>query len=440
MSEDRRSAACLAVGSELLGDEKLDRNSLTITRALAGCGIAVDEKRVVGDDVERIAEAVRDLIARHDLVVVTGGSARPPTTSPAMASPEPSIGRSDPAKKSSAGFVIGTPLGGAKCRSTPRRWPGSSKEAGRCSTTAAPLPECSSICAAGCWRSCRVRRGRWTRCSSAISCPNSCCGIPASVRVRRTLVLGGVFESDVEESVRHLYDRFGRENVSILASYGVVRLVSERRRREGRRRPSSRCHGARLQRGSRRRPGRCRCVSGLAEVAISELRRRGQTLATAESCTGGLVSARLTDVPGASDAFVGGVVSYSNDVKEHQLGVPPAVLVDHGAVSEEVARAMASGVRPGSRPTGGSGSPGLPDRRGEPRTNRWGWFTGRWPGPEASGPSTGSSRVIARWFASGASTAPSIFCVAGWRETRRERRGHGARLCRARRCPTRSGR
>ena len=57
------------------------------------------------------------------------------------------------------------------------------------------------------------------------------------------------------------------------------------------------------------------------------------------------MSARLTDVPGASDAFVGGVVSYSNDVKEHQLGVPLPVLVEHGAVSEEVARAMASGVR-----------------------------------------------------------------------------------------------
>jgi nicotinamide-nucleotide amidase len=86
-------------------------------------------------------------------------------------------------------------------------------------------------------------------------------------------------------------------------------------------------------------------VTGLPEAIIHELRRRDQTLATAESCTGGLVSARLTDVPGASDVFVGGVVSYSNEVKEHQLGVPLRVLVDHGAVSEEVARAMASGVR-----------------------------------------------------------------------------------------------
>jgi len=73
MSEARRTAACLAVGSELLGDHRLDSNSLTITRALVRHGITLDEKRVVGDSVERVAEAIRELFDRHDLVVVTGG-------------------------------------------------------------------------------------------------------------------------------------------------------------------------------------------------------------------------------------------------------------------------------------------------------------------------------------------------------------------------------
>ena len=73
MSEARRTAACLAVGSELLGDHRLDSNSLTITRALVRHGITIDEKRVVGDSVERVAEAIRELFDRHDLVVVTGG-------------------------------------------------------------------------------------------------------------------------------------------------------------------------------------------------------------------------------------------------------------------------------------------------------------------------------------------------------------------------------
>jgi nicotinamide-nucleotide amidase len=75
------------------------------------------------------------------------------------------------------------------------------------------------------------------------------------------------------------------------------------------------------------------------------LRARRLTLATAESCTGGLVAARLTDVPGSSDAFVGAVVAYANTVKAGQLGVPEEVLAEHGAVSAETASAMALGAR-----------------------------------------------------------------------------------------------
>jgi nicotinamide-nucleotide amidase len=81
------------------------------------------------------------------------------------------------------------------------------------------------------------------------------------------------------------------------------------------------------------------------ELVLALCRARGWKLATAESCTGGLVAARLTDVPGASDVFVGGIVSYANEVKEQQLGVPAQVLERHGAVSVETAEAMAEGVR-----------------------------------------------------------------------------------------------
>jgi nicotinamide-nucleotide amidase len=84
---------------------------------------------------------------------------------------------------------------------------------------------------------------------------------------------------------------------------------------------------------------------GTAELVLSLLRERGLSLATAESCTGGLVSARLTDVPGSSAVFVGGVVAYSNDVKAAELGVPEEVLREHGAVSAEAAAAMAQGAR-----------------------------------------------------------------------------------------------
>jgi nicotinamide-nucleotide amidase len=78
---------------------------------------------------------------------------------------------------------------------------------------------------------------------------------------------------------------------------------------------------------------------------LEALASRGETLATAESLTGGLLSAQLTDVPGASRSLVGGVVSYATRVKVTVLGVPPAVVEEHGVVSEECAVAMARGVR-----------------------------------------------------------------------------------------------
>jgi nicotinamide-nucleotide amidase len=164
------------------------------------------------------------------------------------------------------------------------------------------------------------------------------------VRASRTLLLGGVYESDTEGRVRHLYDVFGRHDVTILASFGVLRLLLQ-------------AHGGRDEAARRLDEMEAAFrevlgddvagvdVSGLAEVVVGRLIGLGATLATAESCTGGLVGAELTSVSGASEAYAGGVVSYSNDAKEGLIGVPHEVLIEHGAVSEPVARAMAAGVR-----------------------------------------------------------------------------------------------
>jgi competence/damage-inducible protein CinA-like protein len=83
----------------------------------------------------------------------------------------------------------------------------------------------------------------------------------------------------------------------------------------------------------------------IAAIVLDLCRERGWTLATAESCTGGMVAERLTSVAGASDVFLGAVVAYSNDVKERELGVPGATLARFGAVSAETAAAMAAGAR-----------------------------------------------------------------------------------------------
>ena len=117
----------------------------------------------------------------------------------------------------------------------------------------------------------------------------------------------------------------------------------------------------------------------VAELVLDRCRALGLTLATAESCTGGLVGARLTDVAGASDVFLGGIVAYSNEAKMRQLGVPARVLERHGAVSAEAAEAMAEGARaalgadvavsvtgiagPGRRDAGEAGRPRLHLRR-----------------------------------------------------------------------------
>jgi nicotinamide-nucleotide amidase len=83
----------------------------------------------------------------------------------------------------------------------------------------------------------------------------------------------------------------------------------------------------------------------VAEIVLDLCRARRLTLGTAESCTGGLVAARLTSVPGSSDVFRGSVVAYADAVKEDELGVPHGVLARHGAVSAEAAEAMARGAR-----------------------------------------------------------------------------------------------
>jgi len=163
-------------------------------------------------------------------------------------------------------------------------------------------------------------------------------------RISRTVLLGGVVEADIEERIGLLYDRFGRENTTILASCGVVRLVLSA---EGDEVAATRTAGE-MERACRELLGDDVVgidVEGLEHAVVDRLRERAATLAAAESCTGGLLCARITDVPGASEVFLGGVVSYSNQAKERQVGVPARLLEEHGAVSEEVARAMAAGIR-----------------------------------------------------------------------------------------------
>ena len=119
----------------------------------------------------------------------------------------------------------------------------------------------------------------------------------------------------------------------------------------------------------------------LEAIVVGLLRQRGETLAVAESCTGGLLANRITDVPGASAVFERGVVAYSNRAKTELLGVPAPVIQRAGAVSSEVATLMARGIRERTGAIGGLGSPGLPVPAGGRLRNQWGWSTLPWPDP-----------------------------------------------------------
>ncbi|MBQ9460005.1 MAG: competence/damage-inducible protein A [Oscillospiraceae bacterium] len=110
-------------------------------------------------------------------------------------------------------------------------------------------------------------------------------------------------------------------------------------------------------------------VDNLETVCLDLLKAKGKTLSAAESCTGGLIAKRLTDVPGASAAFMGGVVSYTNYVKNHVIHVPQEILDEFGAVSEPTARAMAEGVRAACRSDYALAVTGLAGPDGDDRGN-----------------------------------------------------------------------
>jgi nicotinamide-nucleotide amidase len=344
MSGARKTAACLAVGSELLGEQRLDSNSLTITHVLARYGVTVEEKRVVGDSVDRLAAAIRELFHRHDVVVITGGLG--PTaddiTRDAVAA---ALDRKIEASAEVEAWIR------ARYAELGRQMPDICLTMSRVVEGSTPLRNnrgsAPGLMIEGDGRLLAVFPGVPWEMEEMLERdlePRVAQVCPGVRNVSRTLLLGGVVESDTEEQIQHLYEDFGRENVTILASYGVLRLVLSAEGEEavaGRQLDTMESAFRQVLTDDVAGVD----VGGLPEVILESLRHLQQTLAVAESCTGGLMAAHLTDVPGASDVFLGGVVSYSNQAKEQMIDVPHDILVEHGAVSEEVARAMAEGVR-----------------------------------------------------------------------------------------------
>jgi len=338
------TAAIVAIGTEMLGPLRQDTNSLWLTARLEEVGISVVHKSVVGDDIPAIVRELDHAAVGASLIITTGGLG--PTA--------------DDVTVTAVAAWLGTPLRRdqefvermrARFERRGLRMP-AVKEKQADFLVGARVLENPRGTAPGFWA---AKNG-----IEIVVLP----GVPSEMReimegsvlpilrerargagsLRRVLRIAGMGESYVEEMVAPVYEKWRSNPVTILASPGEVQLhllvrgepaqasaVLDDMERDFREALGTRIFG--------------RDDEDLSAAVGRLLRQSGKTLAVAESCTGGMVSALLTDIPGSSDYFRGGVVAYANDAKEELLGVAPATLEQHGAVSEEAAREMAVGAR-----------------------------------------------------------------------------------------------
>jgi nicotinamide-nucleotide amidase len=352
-------AEILAVGTELLTPLRSDTNALYLTGKLLEAGVDVGARSVVADDARLLESAFRTALLRSDLVISTGGLG-PTEDDLTREAAAAALGRGlrrdqailEALRARFAGFGrVMAPVNekqadvveGAVVLQNPRGTaPGQWIEDGGKALALLPGPPTEMKPMFEEHVLGRVR-GR------------------AQGAVLRTLVLkmASVSESDVEQRVAPLYKTFTNPRTTILSQPGQVELhlVAEG--------PSPEAAMERIEslasgiRGLLH--GRIYSEDGreLPAVVGELLRERGLDLALAESCTGGLLAARLTEAPGASAFLERGYVTYSNRAKSELLGVPASLLESAGAVSEEVARAMAEGARRAAKTAIGVGITGI---------------------------------------------------------------------------------
>ncbi|HEX9304587.1 MAG TPA: competence/damage-inducible protein A [Thermoanaerobaculia bacterium] len=338
-------AAIVAIGSEMLGPLRRDTNSSWLTERLEEVGIAVVRKSVVGDEPEEIARELSCSAATAGWIFTTGGLG--PTA--------------DDMTVAAIARWMGVPVHRDErfIAAMRERWEGRrGLRMPSVNEKQADFPEGARVLenargtAPGLWLE---RKG-----VQIVVLP----GVPSEMREifeqkvlpelrrgggtavtkRRVLRIAGMGESRVEELVAPLYAKWKDDPVTILASPGEVELHLCARGDPG----AAEARVAEMEDDFRSVLGfRIHGTGGeaLAESLGRVLKEKGRTLSLAESCTGGLVSSLLTDVPGSSAYFLGTVVPYADRSKETLLGVQEETLKRHGAVSEETAREMARGAR-----------------------------------------------------------------------------------------------
>jgi nicotinamide-nucleotide amidase len=338
------NAEIIAVGSEMLTPDNLDTNSLYITERLNEAGFQIHFKTVVGDDLDDIGDVLRNALRRSTLVILTGGlgpteddltrrSVASVLDRPLHTDPEvlriirerfASRGYSMPAiNERQAEVIAGAEVLPNTMGTAPGMW---IEENGRCIALlpgppreAKPMLERSILP--------RLREMAGGR-----------------RLARRAIHIAGLTESEVDSRVAPIYRNYPEIQTTILAGTGLVTLRLHHWLRAGET-PSALEELASAISASLGDAVFSSKDESIEEVVGTMLLGSGRTLSVAESCTSGLLAARLTRVPGSSRYFSGGVLCYSNEVKTNLCGVPLDLLLRHGAVSGEVAEALASGVR-----------------------------------------------------------------------------------------------
>jgi nicotinamide-nucleotide amidase len=337
------NAVVLTIGSELLLPGRRDTNAEWLIGRMLQVGVATLWHAAVGDDRERIAVLVRTAAAAAEVVILTGGLG--PTeddlTREALA-----IGLDRPSERDPAMVERIAELFASRGR---KASPSQARQGDRpqgSSWIPNPLGSAPGILLAEGGRVIAALPGVPAEMKAMFEgtlAPLLAASAPAPI-ASRTLRIAGRPESYVEERVRDLYATPGTQT-TILAGPGTVELVISAAGRDSR---EASARVAEVESAMRGRLGPD--VFGvdsdtLASVVGRLLAARGETVAVAESCTGGLLGGALTDVPGSSAWFRGGLVCYANDLKTSLAGVPTELIAAEGAVSESVARALAAGAR-----------------------------------------------------------------------------------------------
>jgi len=340
------SAEILCIGTELLLGNITNGNARWLAEELAGLGIPHHRQEVVGDNRGRVMAAVREASSRCRLLITTGGLGPTPddltTEAIAAAFDTPLV------ENGAIWADIQAKLSGWGRPCAPRN-----RKQALLPQGAEVLPNATGTAPGMIWSPCpgftvitfpgvpSEMRAMWQATAEPWLRLN---GLADGLFASRMLRFWGVGESALAEQVA---DLLASENPTV-APYAGAGEVKLRITARATNLPAAEALLQPVEQELRQRTGDA-CfgsdADSLASVVLALLRQGGQTLAVAESCTGGGIGAALAAVPGASDGFLGGVIAYANAVKQAVLGVPAELLERDGAVSDAVALAMAQGAR-----------------------------------------------------------------------------------------------